>query len=130
MIKPDGVEKGLIGEIIKRFEQKGLFLEAMRLTRLARSEAEKLYAVHQGKDFFAPLVEYVTSGPVVLMVWSGDSVIEVVRKMMGATNPKEAAPGTIRGDFATDIGQNIIHGSDSPQTAAYEIPIFFPQIED
>lgn len=129
MIKPDGVKKGLIGEIIKRFEQKGLMPEAMKYVRLTKSEAETLYAIHRGKPFFEPLVQYVTSGPVVLMVWSGDGVIDMVRKMMGATDPKEALPGTIRGDFATELTENVIHGSDSPDSAAYEIPIFFPELK-
>lgn len=129
MIKPDGVRKGLIGEMIKRFEQKGLTLLALKLTRLSQAEAERLYAVHQGRPFFEPLVEYVTSGPVVLMVLSGEGVIEMVRKMMGATDPKEALPGTIRGDFAAELSENVIHGSDSPSSAAYEIPIFFPELK-
>jgi nucleoside-diphosphate kinase len=125
MIKPDGVKKGLTGEIISRFERRGLVIERLTKKTLTREEAERLYEVHRGRDFFEDLVSYVTSGPVVLMVVSGPSAVSLVRTMMGATNPKEAAPGTIRGDFATDISENIIHGSDSLESAAREIGIFF-----
>lgn len=125
MIKPDGVRKGLTGEIISRFERRGLVIEKLVKKTLTREEAEELYAVHRGKDFFEDLVNYVTSGPVVLMVVSGPSVIKIVRTMLGATNPVEAQPGTIRGDFATDISENIAHGSDSPESAEREIAIFF-----
>ncbi len=125
MIKPDGVKKGLVGEIVSRFEKRGLEIEKLVKKELSREEAEKLYSIHQGKPFFNDLVEYVTSGPVVIMVVSGNSAISIVRKMLGATNPAEAEPGTIRGDFATDISENIIHGSDSEETAIREISIFF-----
>ncbi len=127
MIKPDGVKKGLVGEIIKRFEQKGLTLETLSFERLSEEKAKALYAVHKGKDFFEILVNHILSGPVVLMVLSGENAIEVVRKMIGATNPKEALPGTIRGDYALEITKNIIHGSDSQETAEYEISLFFSE---
>ncbi len=125
MIKPDGVRKELTGEIVSRFERRGLEIADLRKVTLTREEAEELYAVHRGRDFFGALVEYVTSGPVVLMVVSGPDVVTVVRTMLGATDPKAAAPGTIRGDFAVDISENIVHGSDSPESAAREISIFF-----
>lgn len=127
MIKPDGVKKKLTGEIIGRFERKGLAIEKILKKSLTKEEASKLYSVHKGRPFFDSLVEFVTSGPVVLMVISGDAVIEIVRKMMGSTDPKEADQGTIRGDFATEIGENIIHGSDSVESAEREAPIFFPE---
>lgn len=125
MIKPDGVRKGLTGEIISRFERRGLVIEQMVKKTLTREEAEELYSVHRGRDFFEDLVNYVTSGPVVLMVVSGPSAIRIVRTMLGATNPVEAQPGTIRGDFATDISENVAHGSDSAESAEREIAIFF-----
>lgn len=125
MIKPDGVRRGLTGEIISRFERRGLVIEKISKKSLTREEAEKLYEVHKGRDFFEELINYVTSGPVVLMVVSGPSAVSVVRTMLGATDPKQALPGTIRGDFAIDISENIIHGSDSVESAEREIPIFF-----
>lgn len=125
MIKPDGVRRGLTGEIISRFERKGLIIEKMSKKVLTRDEAERLYEVHKGKAFFEELISYVTSGPVVLMVVSGPSAVSVVRSMLGATDPKQALPGTIRGDYAIDISENIIHGSDSVESAEREIPIFF-----
>lgn len=125
MIKPDGVRKGLTGEIISRFERRGLTIERLDKKTLTREEAERLYEVHRGKSFFEELVSYVTSGPVVLMVVSGPSAVSVVRTMLGATNPQEALPGTIRGDFALEISENIIHGSDSIESAEREISIFF-----
>lgn len=125
MIKPDGVRKKLVGEIIKRFELKGLNLKALKLLKMSREIAEELYSIHRGRPFFDDLVNYVTSGEVVVMVLSGEDVISAVRKMMGATNPKDAEPGTIRGDFALDISENIIHGSDSKESVEREIPIFF-----
>ena len=128
MIKPDGVRKKLVGEIISRFEQRGLSLEALRLVRLDKKSAEELYAIHKGKPFFEPLVNYVTSGPVVMMVLGGKGAVSVVRKMMGATDPQEALPGTIRGDFALSIEENVIHGSDSEKTAKREISLFFPEV--
>ncbi len=125
MIKPDGVARGLVGEIISRVESTGLRIEKMRLEQLPKEIVEENYAEHRGKPFFEPVVEYVTSGPVVLMVVSGTRAVRIMRKLMGATDPCEAAPGTIRGDFALDISANVIHGSDSPESAAREIALFF-----
>ncbi len=125
MIKPDGVRKLLTGEIISRFERRGLVIERLEKKTLTVDEARRLYAVHEGRDFFNDLVKYVTSGPVVLMVISGPDAVSIVRTMLGATNPKDAMPGTIRGDFATDISENVIHGSDSVESAEREISIFF-----
>ncbi|MCO5591149.1 hypothetical protein L7F22_045130 [Adiantum nelumboides] len=126
MIKPDGVQRGLIGEIISRFEQKGFILKAMKLVQIERSFAEKHYEDLAGKPFFGGLVEYVTSGPVVAMVWCGNGVVLTGRKMLGATKPADSAPGTIRGDFAVDVGRNVIHGSDSVESAQKEIALWFP----
>ncbi|RLF28657.1 MAG: nucleoside-diphosphate kinase [Thermoplasmata archaeon] len=125
LIKPDGVQRGLIGEIISRFEKKGLKIVAMKLIKPERELAEKHYAIHKGKPFFEPTVEYITSSPLVAMILEGKNVINIVRKMMGKTNPQEAQPGTIRGDFAQDIGRNIVHGSDSKESADYEINLWF-----
>ncbi len=125
IIKPDGVQRGLTGEIISRFERRGLRIAALKLMQLPLQLAQQLYAVHKGKHFYESLLQYITSGPVVVMVLEGRDVIEVVRRTMGATSPAKAAPGTIRADFALETGRNLVHGSDSPQTAAYEIPIFF-----
>jgi nucleoside-diphosphate kinase len=130
MIKPDGVRKGLIGEVISRFERIGLSILALKLVHLKWEEAEELYSVHRGKSFFEPLVNYVTSGPVVMMVLEGTGAINVVRKVMGATDPQEAQPGTIRGDFALSIEENIVHGSDSKEMALREISLFFPEFID
>ncbi len=125
MIKPDGVRKKLIGEIINRFESSGLNLKALKQLKLTREQAKKLYSIHQGRPFFEDLVDYVTSGEVVVMLLSGENAISIVRKIMGATDPKEAEPGTIRGDYALDISENLVHGSDSKESAEREIPIFF-----
>lgn len=125
MIKPDGVQRGFVGEIIKRFENKGFKILGLKIMQVTDELAAQHYAEHQGKPFYDGLVEYITSGPVVAMVLSGNNVIKEVRKIMGVTNPLEAAPGTIRGDFALDIGRNIIHGSDSPESADREIGIYF-----
>ena len=125
MIKPDGVQRGLIGEIISRFEKKGLKLVGLKMLKISRELAEKHYGEHAGKPFFGPLVEYITSGPVVAMVVEGKDVIATAREMMGATNPLKAAPGTIRATYAMDLGRNIIHGSDSKASADREIGIFF-----
>lgn len=125
MIKPDGVEKKLTGEIVKRFEESGLQFLGLRLLKLSREKAEELYSVHKERPFFDSLVDFVTSGPVVVAVLSGENVIERVRDMMGATNPAEAEKGTIRGDYASEIEKNIIHGSDSEKTARYEMALFF-----
>ncbi|MDI6901427.1 MAG: nucleoside-diphosphate kinase [Anaerosomatales bacterium] len=125
MIKPDAVARGLVGSIVARLEAVGLTLERMELGSVTAEQAAANYAEHEGKPFYAGLVEYVTSGPVVKMVVSGPDAVAVVRKMMGATNPKDAAPGTIRGDFGLTLDANIIHGSDSPESAEREIAIFF-----
>ena len=129
MVKPDGVEKGLVGEIISRFEKKGLKIVALKIIKITPELAEKHYSEHKGKPFFADLVNFITSGPVAAMVLEGENVIPTVRTMMGATNPQDAAPGTIRGDFALTIDENIIHGSDSPESAMREIGIFFKEEE-
>ncbi len=125
MIKPDGVRRGLIGEIIARFERKGLKIKALKMKKLTREEAERLYDVHKGKPFFEELIEFVTSAPVVGMVLEGDEAVSVVRLMVGATDGRKAQPGTIRGDYALSIGENVIHASDSPERAEYEIKVFF-----
>ena len=128
MVKPDGVERRLVGEIIARLERKGFTLAGLQMLTPSREMAEKHYEVHRGKPFFDGVVRFVTSGPVVAMVWEGDDVIALARKLMGATKPADAAPGTIRGDFANSIEQNLIHGSDSPETAAQEIALWFPSL--
>ena len=125
MVKPDGVERGLVGEIIRRIEAKGFKLVGLKMLKLSQAMAERHYAEHWGKPFFQELVDFITASPVVAMVWEGNGVIESVRKLMGKTNPLEAEPGTIRGDFGVYISKNIIHGSDSPGSAAREIEIFF-----
>ncbi|MCL6610471.1 MAG: nucleoside-diphosphate kinase [Peptococcaceae bacterium] len=125
MIKPDGVQRGLIGEIISRFEKKGLKILGLKMLKISREMAERHYAEHAGKPFFGPLVDYITSGPVVAMVVEGKDAISTAREMMGATNPLKAAPGTIRATYGMDVGRNIIHGSDSKDSADREISIFF-----
>ena len=125
MVKPDGVERLLVGEIIRRFETRGLKLVGLKLLQVDRYMAEKHYAVHREKPFFGELVDFVTRGPVVAMAWEGNQAITLVRKMMGALKPEEALPGTIRGDFTTDIQTNLVHGSDSPETAATELELWF-----
>jgi len=132
MIKPDAVQRGLIGEIINRFEKKGIKIVAMKLVAVSRELAEKHYEVHRGKPFFEPTVKYITSSPVVAMVLEGVNAIEMVRTMMGKTDPQNAEMGTIRGDFGQFIGRNIVHGSDSKETATFEINLWFKpdEIED
>ncbi len=125
MIKPDGVERGVIGEVISRLERKGLKIVAMKMLKIEDSLAKEHYAEHKEKPFFDALVSYITSGPVVAMVVEGKNVIKVVRTLVGATNPIEANPGTIRGDFGMDLGRNIIHASDSEKSAQREISLFF-----
>jgi nucleoside-diphosphate kinase len=125
LVKPDGVARGLTGEIIARFERRGLTVAALKKLRLTRDQAESHYAEHKGKPFFEPLVAFITSGPLVAMVIGGKNAVKAVRAMMGPTDPAAAAPGTIRGDYALDISANIIHGSDSPESAAREIALFF-----
>jgi len=129
IIKPDGVEKGVIGKVLSRFEAAGLKPVAIKLKRLSQAEAEGFYAVHRARPFFADLVKSMTCGPVVLMVLEGEGAIAKNREVMGATDPKKAAPGTIRADFATDIEKNTVHGSDAPETAKIEISYFFPEVE-
>ncbi len=124
-IKPDGVQRGLVAEIIRRFETKGFKLVGLKMMVVDKTTAEKHYAEHKERPFFAGLVSFITSGPVVAMVWEGNNVVASVRKMMGATNPANADIGTIRGDFCVDIGRNIVHGSDSVESATREIGIFF-----
>ncbi len=128
IIKPDGVEKGVIGKVIARFEEKGLKPVAIRMARLSQAEAEGFYAVHKARPFFNDLVKFMTSGPVVLMVLEGDDAIARNREVMGATDPRKAAEGTLRKDFATDIEKNTVHGSDSPENARIEIAYFFPEV--
>jgi nucleoside-diphosphate kinase len=125
MIKPDAVQRGFIGEIVSRFEKKGIKVVAMKMVSVNKALAEKHYAVHKGKPFFEPTVQYITSSPVVAMVLEGINVIEMVRGMTGATDPQKAAMGTIRGDFGQFIGRNIIHASDGKETAKFEINLWF-----
>jgi len=126
MIKPDGVQRGLVGEIISRFEKKGFILKGLRMVGVERSFAEKHYEDLSSKPFFTGLVEYIISGPVVAMVWEGKGVVATGRKIIGATNPAASEPGTIRGDFAVEIGRNVIHGSDAVESAKKEIALWFP----
>ena len=129
IVKPDGVRKRLIGEIIRRFEVEGLKVVAMKMLRLSKAEAEGFYAVHRGKPFFEGLTTFMSQGPVVAMVLEGEGAIERVRTIMGATDPAKAAEGTIRRLYADNVQENIVHGSDSPESAAFEIPYFFSSIE-
>ena len=127
LVKPDAFARNLTGEIIARFERKGLRIAALRYMTLDRRTAEQHYAEHEGKPFFGELVEFITSGPLVAMVLEGEQAITAARQVIGATNPLEAAPGSIRGDFAIEVGQNMVHGSDSPESAEREANLFFPQ---
>lgn len=129
MVKPDGVQRNLIGEIVARFEKKGFQLVGGKLMSISKELAEQHYGEHKERPFFGELVDFITSGPVFAMVWEGENVIATARTMMGATNPKDSAPGTIRGDFAATVGKNIIHGSDSPASAEREIALFFNEAE-
>jgi nucleoside-diphosphate kinase len=126
LVKPDGVQRGLVGEVIARIERKGFAIEALELRTLERATAEEHYGEHTDKPFFGELVEFITSAPLVAMCVSGEGAIAGMRTLMGATNPLEATPGSIRGDFATVIGENIVHGSDSPESAKRELDLFFP----
>ncbi len=128
IIKPDGVEKAIVGRVISRFETHGLKPIAMKMKLLSRTEAEGFYAVHKARPFFADLVKFMTSGPVVLMVLEGEAAVAKNREIMGATDPKKAADGTLRKDFATDIEKNTVHGSDSPENARIEVSYFFPEV--
>jgi len=129
LIKPDGVERGLIGQIITRFEQRGLKLAGMKLLQVSNELARRHYAVHEGKPFFDPLIEYITSSPVVAMVLEGPEAVQVARNTIGATRPAEATAGSIRGDFGLMVGRNLVHGSDSPENAAIEIALWFDDAE-
>lgn len=129
MVKPDGVAAGLTGEIISRIERRGLHIVAIHKAVMARSVAEEHYDEHRERPFFGELVDFITSGPVVLLAVEGDGAIAVLRTMMGATDPKNAAPGTIRGDYALDVGQNIIHGSDAPGSASRELALHFADLD-
>ena len=127
IVKPDAVAKNVIGEIYNRFEKAGLKIVAARMKQLTPEEAQRFYAVHEGKPFYDDLVSFMTSGPVMIQVLEGEDAIAKNRELMGATNPQEAAPGTIRADFAKSIDANAVHGSDAPETAAYEIAVFFAE---
>lgn len=129
MVKPDGVQRNVIGEIVARFEKKGYHLVGAKLMQIPTELAEEHYGEHKERPFFGELVDFITSGPVFAMVWEGENVILIARQMMGATNPKDAAPGTIRGDFAVTVGKNMIHGSDSAESAEREIGLFFKEEE-
>ena len=129
IIKPDGVSRGVVGEVIKRFEDTGIRIVAMKMVHLSKEEAEGFYRVHREKPFFDSLTNFMSSGPIVVMVLEGKDVIRRNRELMGATNYKEAETGTIRADFATDIEKNIVHGSDAPETAVTEIAYFFSKLE-
>jgi nucleoside-diphosphate kinase len=129
MIKPDGVHRGLIGETIARVERAGLKIIGLKMLQISPEQAKKHYEIHEGKAFYEGLIEFITSGPVVVAVIEGKDAIHIVRTTMGATNPAQAAPGTVRADFGLEIGRNLVHGSDGPDTAAYEIPLFFTDEE-
>ncbi len=125
LVKPDGVQRGLIGEVIGRLERRGLKLAAMKLLQVDEALAHRHYGEHVDRPFFPGLVGFITSGPVVAMAWEANGAVEIVRNTMGATNPANAAPGTIRGDLGVDIGRNLVHGSDSPESAQRELSLFF-----
>jgi len=129
IIKPDGVKRALIGEVIKRFDSNDIKIAAMKMIHMTRTQAQGFYEVHKERPFFDSLTDFMSSGPAVVMVLEGENVIARYRELMGATNYKEAAPGTIRADFATDIEKNVVHGSDAPETAAFEIGYFFNNFE-
>jgi nucleoside-diphosphate kinase len=129
LIKPDAVERGLVGEIVARFERRGFRICGMKLMRVTEQQAAEHYVEHVGKPFYPELVEFITSGPVVAMAIEGLGAVATVRSMMGATNPLDSAPGTIRGDYALDLGRNVVHGSDAPASAARELAIFFTDAE-
>lgn len=125
IIKPDAVQRGLIGQIVHRFERRGLRIAALKFMQINEKLARRHYAVHEGKPFYEPLVAYITSGPVVVMILEGKDAIQVARRTMGVTNPAQADPGTIRADFGIEVGRNLIHGSDGPETAVFETSLFF-----
>jgi nucleoside-diphosphate kinase len=128
LVKPDGVRRGLVGEVVSRLERKGLTLVAMELRTLSRETAEEHYAEHTERPFFGELVDFITGGPLVALVVEGPRAVEAVRTLMGVTDPVKAGPGSLRGDYALEIGQNLVHGSDSPESAAREVKIFFPDL--
>ncbi len=129
MVKPDGVQRGLVGEVIRRFEVKGFILVGLKLVKVSEELAQKHYAVHKERPFFNSLVEFISSSPVVAMVWEGDGVVAAARNLIGATHPLSAAPGTLRGDYGVSIGRNLIHGSDASETAQQEISLWFSDEE-
>ncbi len=129
ILKPDAVQRGLIGPILTRVEQRGLRLAGLKMMQIPEALARTHYAVHQGKPFFEGLVDYITSGPVIVAVVTGNNVVQIVRTMLGATNPVQAAPGTIRGDFALEVGRNLMHASDSPENGENEVNLFFEEDE-
>jgi nucleoside-diphosphate kinase len=128
LVKPDAFARGLSGEIIARFERKGLRLVALSQRQMGTGLAERHYAEHEGKPFYGELVQFITSGPLVAMVLEGERAVEAARQVIGATDPVQASPGSIRGDFATQVGQNMVHGSDSPESATREVALFFPEL--
>jgi nucleoside-diphosphate kinase len=128
LVKPDGVRRGLVGEVVSRLERKGLTLVALELRTLSRETAEEHYGEHRERPFFGELVEFITGGPLVAMVVDGPRAVEAVRTLMGVTDPVKSAPGSLRGDYALEIGQNLVHGSDSPESGTREIAIFFPDL--
>lgn len=129
LVKPDGVQRGLVGEIINRFERRGLKLAGLKFMQMSQELAETHYGVHKERPFYNTLVEYITSGPIVAMVWEGNNAVAAARATIGATNPVEASGGTIRGDFGMEIGRNLVHGSDSPENGVKEASIFFDEAE-
>ena len=129
MVKPDGVQRGLVGEVVSRFEKRGIKVCAMKMMKIPKELAERHYGEHKGKSFYDSLVSFITSGPVVCMVLEGDNAVTAVRTMMGKTNPQDASPGTIRGDLAMHMSKNVVHGSDSPESAKREIELFFNDYE-
>ena len=129
IVKPDGTEKNVIGKVIDRFESAGLRIAALKKIKLTKKDAEGFYIVHKERPFYGELTDFMSEGPVVVIVIEGDGAIAKVRELMGATNPAEAAPGTIRADFATNLERNTVHGSDSPESASFEIPYFFSALE-
>ena len=129
LVKPDGVQRGLVGEIVSRFERRGLKLRGMKFMEMSPDLASQHYAVHQGKPFYDDLISYITSGPIVAMVWEGKDSIDAARKTIGSTRPAEAQAGTIRGDYAMEVGRNLVHGSDSAENATREVNLFFDEDE-
>lgn len=129
IIKPDAVQRGLIGEIIRRFENRGLRIIGMKFMQMSRELASRHYAIHKGKTFYEPLLDYITSAPVVVMVLEGNDAVQIARNTIGATKPSEAAAGTIRGDLGLEVGRNLVHGSDSPENGEHEVELFFGETE-